>query len=168
MGVSLKLYEQLTEAGEDKVRARLLAEAFEALEERYPLPEEVATRTHLSETELRLLKEIETVRKEIKELEGRLATEIETVRKEIKELEGRLATEIEIVRKETKELEGRLATEIEAVRKEIKEVELRLVTKMGEFKLDTIKWVAGLLLVQTGVIVGVMMGGLRLLLPAAP
>ena len=36
MSVALRLYEQLTEAPDDKTRARLIAEAFEAVEERYP------------------------------------------------------------------------------------------------------------------------------------
>ena len=34
MGVALELYEQLTDAGEDRARAPLIAEAFEALESR--------------------------------------------------------------------------------------------------------------------------------------
>ncbi|MDM7480980.1 MAG: hypothetical protein P3W96_003045 [Halomonas sp.] len=112
MGVALKLYEQLTDAGEDKARARLIAEAFEALESRYPQLSEVATQANLRETELKL-------QKEIKEVEGRL-------QKEIKEVEGRLQKEIESVRLEIKEVEGKLRLEIEAVRLEIKNVEVRL------------------------------------------
>ena len=83
MGVALKLYEQLTEAGEDKDRARLIAEAFERLEERYPELKEVATQGHVRESELRL-------QKEIKEVELRLQKEIEGVRLEIREVEVRL------------------------------------------------------------------------------
>ncbi|MFN3884490.1 MAG: hypothetical protein ACK4Q4_06990 [Rhodocyclaceae bacterium] len=116
MGVALKLYEQLTDAGEDKARARLIAEAFEALESRYPQLSDMATQANLRETELRLQKEIKEVegrlQKEIKEVEGKL-------RLEIKEVEGRL-------QKEIKEVEGKLRLEIEAVRLEIKEVEVRL------------------------------------------
>jgi hypothetical protein len=87
MGVALKLYEQLTDAGEDKNRARLIAEAFERLEERYPELKEVATQGHVRESELRLQKEIQGVRLEIKEVEARLKLEI-------KEVESRLAREI--------------------------------------------------------------------------
>ncbi len=105
MGVALRLYEQLTDAGEDKARARLIAEAFETLESRYPQLSDIATQANLRETELRL-------QKEIKEVEGRL-------QKEIKEVEGKL-------QKEIKEVEGRLRIEIEAVRLEIKNVEVRL------------------------------------------
>ncbi len=53
--------------------------------------------------------------------------------------------EIEIVRKEIKEVELTLKKEIEIVRKEIEEV-----------KSGIIKWVTGLLLVQTGVIVTII------------
>ena len=42
MGDALRLYEQLTEAGEDKTRKKLIAEAFEQFEERYPNLKEIA------------------------------------------------------------------------------------------------------------------------------
>jgi len=79
----IQLYEQLSSAPDEKTRARLIAEAFERMEERYPEVKDLATQSGLNETELRLQKEIEIVRKEIVEAEGRLAKEIETVRKEI-------------------------------------------------------------------------------------
>ncbi|MDZ7750209.1 MAG: DUF1640 domain-containing protein [Gammaproteobacteria bacterium] len=83
----IQLYEALTSAPDDKTRARIIAEAFERMEERYPEVKDLATRTALSETELRLQKEIEITRKEI-----------EITRKEIAEIEGRLRLEIEQVR----------------------------------------------------------------------
>jgi hypothetical protein len=36
MSAALRLYEQLTEAKDDKTRARLIAEAFDELEARFP------------------------------------------------------------------------------------------------------------------------------------
>ncbi|WP_142810902.1 DUF1640 domain-containing protein [Tepidiphilus olei] len=87
MGAALKLYEELLEAGEDKRRAKLIAEAFEALEARYPDLRDVATHAHLRETELRLLREIETLRLETRK-------EIEGVRLEIKNVEVRLTQAI--------------------------------------------------------------------------
>ena len=97
MSAALKLYEQLTEAKDDKTRARLIAEAFDELEDRFPQLGDLATQGHVRESELRLQKEIEVVRKEIKEVEGRLRKEIESVR-----------TETEQIRLETKALEVRL------------------------------------------------------------
>ena len=78
MGVALKVYEQLTEANDDRERAKIIADAFEALEARYPA--DLATQGHVRESELRL-------QKEIKEVEGRLHKEIESVRLEIREVE---------------------------------------------------------------------------------
>ena len=127
MGVALKLYEQLTDAGEDKDRARLIAEAFERLEERYPELKEVATQGHVRESELRL-------QKEIKEVEGKLKLEIEGVRLEIREAEGRL-------QKEIKELEGRLV-------KEIKELDIKMTAALHRQTL----WVVG----SVGAIVGLI------------
>ena len=107
MSAALKLYEQLTEAPDDKTRARLIAEAFDALESRYPQLSDVATQGDVRESELRLQKEIKEVQKEIKEVEGRL-------RVEIREVEGRLQVEIGQVRKEIKQVEVNLMRAINA------------------------------------------------------
>ena len=82
MSAALRLYEQLTEAKDDKTRARLIAEAFDELEARFPQLADLATQGHVRESELRL-------QKEIKEVEGRL-------RKEIKELECKFCKEIRL------------------------------------------------------------------------
>ena len=85
--VALHLYEKLNEAPDDKARSKAIVEAFSELEERYPNLREVATQRDLSETELRLQKEIEKVRLEIKTVEANLQKEIEKVRLEIKQVE---------------------------------------------------------------------------------
>ena len=105
MSAALKLYEQLTEAKDDKTRARLIAEAFDQLEARFPQLSDLATQGHVRESELRL-------QKEIKELEGRLRMEVEQIRLEIKEAEGRLRKEVEQIRVEVKALEVRLTRAI--------------------------------------------------------
>ena len=80
MSAALRLYEQLTEAKDDKTRARLIAEAFDALEARFPQFGDLATQGHLRETELRLQKEIREVeaklQQEIRALEVRLTQAI--------------------------------------------------------------------------------------------
>jgi len=135
MSAALRLYEQLTEATDDKTRARLIAEAFDALEARFPQIGDLATQGHLRETELRL-------QKEIKELEGRLRKEITEVegrlRKEITEVEGRLkadikALDLKITEVDLKitEVEGRLRKELEQVRLETKQVEVNLLRAMN-------------------------------------
>ncbi len=87
MSVALRLYEQLSEAQDDKTRARLIAEAFAQLEDHYPPVKDLATQGQVRETELRL-------QKEIREVEARLRLEIEKVRLEIREVEVRLAQAI--------------------------------------------------------------------------
>jgi ribosomal protein S12 methylthiotransferase accessory factor YcaO len=93
MRSSVALYEALTSATDDRARARVIAEAFERLEERYPHLPDLATQAHLRETELRLQKEIEQVRAELK-------ADIEQIRAELRETELRLQKEIEGVRRE--------------------------------------------------------------------
>ena len=103
MTSSVALHEALTSATDDRARARVIAEAFERLEERYPHLPDLATRQHLRETELRLLKEIEQLRGEVKteieQLRGEVKTDIEQlrgeVRTQIEQLRGEVRTEIE-------------------------------------------------------------------------
>ena len=76
MNSSVALYEALTAAPDDRARARVIAEAFERLEERYPHLPDLATQGHVRESELRLQKEIERLR-------GDVSKEIEQVRVEI-------------------------------------------------------------------------------------
>ncbi|BCX80932.1 hypothetical protein MIT9_P0510 [Methylomarinovum caldicuralii] len=160
----LDLYDRLRTAPNDEARARIIAEAFEALEERYPHLGDMATRTNLGETELRLVREIEqvrleteTIRSELKETELRLVKEIEQVRSEteairseLRETELRLLKEIEqvrlkmeTIRSEMKETELRLLKEIEQVRlemetirSEMKETELRLVKAIEQVRAE--------------------------------
>ena len=101
----MKVFEQLTEVGEDRAKARVIAEASEHLEERHRQLKEVATQGQVRETELRL-------QKEIKEVEAKLARDIEGVRLEIKEVEARPARDIEQSRRETREAEIRLVRAI--------------------------------------------------------
>ena len=145
--VALHLYRKLHEARNDEARSDAIVEAFSELEERFPGLKDTATRQHLSETELRLQKEIEGVRLEIKQVEGSLRKEIEQVRleikqvegnlhKEIKQVEGSLRKEIEQVRLEIKQVEGNLQKEIEGVRLEIKQVEGSLRKEIEQVRLE--------------------------------
>lgn len=72
-------------------RAKLIADAFEQLEERYPHLKEVATHGHVRESELRLIREIH-------EVDGKLRKKIESVQLEIRAVEGRL---IQTIRRPT-------------------------------------------------------------------
>jgi SMC interacting uncharacterized protein involved in chromosome segregation len=105
MSVALRLYEQLTEAGEDKTRAKLIAEAFEQFEERYPNLKDIATQGHVREIELRL-------QKKIKEVEERLQKEIKELNIKLKEAESRLKKGIKDIEIKLQQAEVRLVTAI--------------------------------------------------------
>ncbi len=100
MSSSVALYEALTTAPDERARARVIAEAFERLEERYPHLPDLATQGHVRESELRLQKEIEQVRAEIERVRAELKLDIEQVRGALRESELRLLKEIEQVRGE--------------------------------------------------------------------
>ncbi len=142
--VALHLYEKLNEAPDDKARSKAIVEAFSELEERYPNLREVATRHNLSETELRLQKEIEQTRLEIKTVEANLQKEIEKTRFEIKTVEANLQLEIKTV-------EANLQKEIEKTRIEIKQIEVNFSKTVHQQTL----WVIGS--------VGTIVMGVRLL-----
>jgi hypothetical protein len=99
MKSSVALYEALTSAPDERARARVIAEAFERLEERYPHLPDLATQGHLRETELRLQKEIEQLRADltlaIERVRADLSKDIEQVRadlsKEIEQVRGDIA-----------------------------------------------------------------------------
>jgi len=106
MGSVVELYEALASAPDERARARVIAAAFERLEERYPHLPDLVTNQQLRETELRLQKEIEQVRADlslqIERLRGEVKTEIEQLRgdvkAEIEQLRGEIKTELERLR----------------------------------------------------------------------
>ncbi|HOK03549.1 MAG TPA: hypothetical protein PKX79_02070 [Spirochaetota bacterium] len=159
MSFAVKVYEAFKD---DEVKAKVLAEFIESVE-KIISNNQLATRSDLSATELRLVKEIESVRGEIKETELKLTKEIESVRGEIKETELKLTKEIESIRGEIKETELKLTKEIESVRGEIKETELKLTETIHMAKVSTIKWVVALFFAQTVTIIGVIAGFLKML-----
>ena len=101
MGAALDLYAKLADTTDDKERARLIADAFEALEARFPQLNDLATQGHVRESELRL-------QKEIKEVEARLQKEIKGVELQIKQVESRLQNEIKGVELQIKQVEVNL------------------------------------------------------------
>ncbi len=102
---ALHLYEQLSEATDDKSRAKIIAEAFSQLEDRYPHLKEVATQSHVRESELRLQKEIREVEVKIKEVEAKL-------QKEMREIEVNLRKDIHQIDVKIKDSEIRLTQAI--------------------------------------------------------
>ena len=148
----LDLYDKLRTAPNDEARARIIAEAFEALEERYPHLADMATRTHLGETELRLIKEIEQVRadltKEIEQVRADLTKEIEQVRadltKEIEQVRSDLRLEIEKNRTEIEKVRADLTKEIEQLRadltKEIEKTRADLKVEIAHTHTAWLKW----------------------------
>ena len=55
--------------------------------------------------------------------------------------------------------------QIKEVKARITEVEARLEIKITEIKLEAIKWVAGLLFLQSGLVIGAMFAMFRVFLP---
>ncbi len=101
MTSAVLLYDELLNAKDERERARVLAQFLESLEQRFPELNDMATNRQLSETELRLIKEIEQVRAE-------LSKEIEQVRAELAETELKLTKEIEQVRLEVQKTRAEL------------------------------------------------------------
>lgn len=94
MSAALDLYAKLTETTDEKERARLIAQAVEALDARFPQISELATQSHVRESELRLQKEIREVearlQEQIREGDARLQEQIKSVELQIKQVEVNL------------------------------------------------------------------------------
>ncbi|AHK80095.1 hypothetical protein M911_14135 [Ectothiorhodospira haloalkaliphila] len=127
----IELYEQISSAPDEKTRARLIVEAIEHVERRFPAVNDLATNASLRETELRLQKEIEQLRGDLQ--------------KEIEQLRGDLQKEIEQLRAETRQIEGNLRRDIEQLRAET-----------AHHKVDIIKWTLGALLAYAVLTLGAM------------
>lgn len=90
----IDVYEQLLSAPDDKTRARIIATAFERLEDRYPELKDLATATGVRETELRLLKEIEHIRQETQQIRADMHKFEQQIRADMHQTELRLQKEI--------------------------------------------------------------------------
>ena len=101
MGLALRLYEQLTETTDERVRLRLIADAIGELEESWPRPGEVARSGDVRESELRLQKEIEVVRKEIKEVELPKQEPFSALKSDPETFEANMRAEFRLQRIET-------------------------------------------------------------------
>jgi archaellum component FlaC len=144
----IDLYDSLLDAKDDRTRAKIIASAFESLEDRYPELRDMATASGVRETELRLQKEIEQLRAD-------LSKDIEQVRadlsKDIEQLRADLSKEIEQVRAD-------LSKDIEQVRLRIEEVRADLSRQIAAGNLKMLFWTAGLLFAQMVTIVAVILG----------
>ncbi|UHD17025.1 DUF1640 domain-containing protein [Thiocapsa bogorovii] len=77
MGLALRLYENLTEAPDDATRFRLIVETIDALEQQWPRAGDVALRSDVRESELRIQKEIAELRAEVKRDIAALRAEVQ-------------------------------------------------------------------------------------------
>ena len=129
---TLETYEKLKEMQFSEEQSKGLARLFGKYSESEP-----ASKRDLSETELRLQKEIEGIR-----------LETQDIRLEIKNVEMKLSREIEGIR-----------LEIQDVRLEIKELDIRgreadsrIIQTISDSKVEILKWIAGMLIANTGLI----------------
>ncbi|QIK37876.1 hypothetical protein GWK36_07625 [Caldichromatium japonicum] len=76
MSSAIELYEALTQVPDERTRAPLIPAAVERLEERYPHLPDPAAQGQVRKTELRIKREIESVRADLK-------TEIERVKNDL-------------------------------------------------------------------------------------
>jgi uncharacterized protein YjbJ (UPF0337 family) len=144
MGSVVELYEALASAPDERTRARVIAAAFERLEERYPHLPDLVTNQQLRETELRLQKEIEQARADltlrIEQLRGEVKTDIEQLRGEVKtqieQLRGEVKTQIE-------QLRGEVKADIEQLRGEVK-------TAIERSRNTLLMWLIPLMFAQVG------------------
>lgn len=96
---TIQFYDNLRHATSQEEKDRIIAEAFEALEHRYPNLSEMVTRTQLSETELRLKKEIGKTNERITQTNEHIAEIKSDLQKEIGKTNERIAeTKVSLIK----------------------------------------------------------------------
>ncbi len=109
----IDLYERLSNAPDERARAKIIAEAFDELENRYPNLGDMATERALSETELRLKLEIEKTHVKIEQVRADLSKEIEQTHVKIEQVRADLSKEIEQTHVKIEQVRADLSKEIE-------------------------------------------------------
>ena len=155
----IDLYDSLLAAEDERARARIIANAFERLEDRYPELRDMVTASGMRESELRLQQEIEKTRLRIEEVRAELGKEIERVRadlsKEIERVRANLSKEIEQVRAD-------LSKEIEQVRadlgRDIEHLRADLTREIAQGNQKVLRWTTALMFAQIGAILAAIIG----------
>jgi seryl-tRNA synthetase len=139
----IDVYEQLLSAPDDKTRARIIATAFERLEDRYPELKDLATATGVRETELRLLKEIEQIRQETQQIRADMHKFEQQVQANMHAMEQQIRKEIEQIRADMHQSE-------QQIRADMHQTELRLQKEIAEVHLKIemtskkqVQWMVG-------------------------
>ncbi|EFI32820.1 hypothetical protein Dthio_PD0126 [Desulfonatronospira thiodismutans ASO3-1] len=151
----IDLYDSLLAAEDERARARIIAGAFERLEDRYPELKDLATASGVRESELRLQKEIEQLRLRIEEVRSDLTREIEQVRAD-------LLKEIEKTNLRIEEVRTELIREIAQVRadlsKDIERLRAETSKEIAAGNQKILRWTTGLLFAQLVAIIAVIFG----------
>ena len=134
--VALKLYQGLTDAGEDKKKAKIFATAFEELEQRYPEVKDLATGAQLTETSLLLQKEIQAMGSQHTETSLLLQKEIQNNRSQLTEKSLLLQKEMKEIeynsQKDMKEIESNLKLAMSEIQKEMQENKIEMLKSISQ------------------------------------
>ncbi len=138
----INLYDSLLNAPDERAKARIIATAFEELEDRYPELRDLATAGGVRESELRLQKEIEQVRADLTE-------RIEQVRADLTERIEQVRTDLTV---RIEQVRADLIARIEQVRtdltRSIHETKTELQAAIHKGNMTVLRWTVSLLMVQ--------------------
>jgi len=165
----IDVYEQLLSAPDDKTRARIIATAFERLEDRYPELKDLATATGVRETELRLLKEIEKIRQETQQIRADMHKFEQQVRADMHQSEQQIRADMhkseQQIQANMHAMEQQIRKEIEQIRADVLQTELRLQKEIAEVNLKIemtskkqVQWMVGLFFTFAFTLIAAMFG----------
>ena len=132
----IDVYEQLLSAPDDKTRARIIATAFERLEDRYPELKDLATATGVRETELRLLKEIEKIRQETQQIRADMHKSEQQIQANMHAMEQQIRKEIEQIRADMHAMEQKISKDIEQIRADMHAMEQKISKDIEQIRAD--------------------------------
>ncbi len=138
----IDLYERLSSAPDERPRAKVIAEAFEMLDDRYPQLQEMVTQQDLQRTERVLTNANAEIRLGIEQVRADLTTRIEEIRAD-------LTANIEQLRTEARAMDLRLTKEIELVRAELK-------GDLERIRANILLWSFGFWITQLAVLLSIL------------
>ena len=130
--------------------------------------DELATKRDLKELELRITEVIAGVQREVAVIQADLQREVAGIRAdvqgEVAGVRGDVQREVAGIRADVQREIADVHREIADVQREIAGVQANLQREIAESKTEIIKWVAGMLVVQSGILIGAIFAAVKFLL----
>ena len=143
----------------DDERSKLIGDLMEEFNSHYPDLNNTATKSDLSETELKLIKEIKEIETNAQQDRDKIRLEMQNIEtnssKEIKEIETNAQQDRDKIRLEIKNVEIKLSKDMKEIESNAQKDRDKIRLEIKETKSSLLKWSFTFWISQIGVIAGI-------------